>query len=286
MKAKLSQTTMIAILAITIAAVSTGMATQAIAESGTYDEVQILESETDLREKHRDCMAENPLENQDDVDDVSTNDPEDDSAFNPCHFTENIDNPYFPLSKYTGKTLRFAGTMNENGKTIQIVEEWQVLTQTVEIDEVFTVPVLVTEYEDGEIIEIATDFYAQGNNGVVYFFGEYSTDYENGQPVGHEGSWLVGDDTPMPGIMMPSNPGLGVGFSYMVEDVPGLVHEKSIVRNLHSPIKVKFGSYNDALSVRLYDFNDGNYGTNYFALKVGLIKSVSENTSIELVSVS
>ncbi|MCA9828142.1 MAG: hypothetical protein KC444_07120 [Nitrosopumilus sp.] len=286
MKAKLTKTTIIAVLVMTLAATSVSTVTQAIAESSTQIGIEIPESEGEFKEKQRECKAENPLEDTDETDDESAYETEEDSSFNPCNFTENIDNQYFPISKYEGKTLRFAGTMSDGGDIIEIAEEWQVLDQAVEIDDVLTVPVIVTEYEDGKIIEIATDFYAQGNNGVVYFFGEYSTDYEDGQAIGHEGSWLVGDDTPLPGIMMPSNPGLGVGFSYTVEDVPGLVHEKSIVKNLHMPIKVKFGAYSDALSVRLYDFNDGNYGTNYFAPGVGLVKSVSGNTSMELVSVS
>jgi len=230
MKAKKTRTVIIAALAMTLAVVSMGAVTQAIAEPNAPDDVEIPESNEEFIEKQRDCIAENPLEYKDKAEDESTYEIEGDSAFNPCHFVENIDNQHFPISKYAGKTLHFAGTANDNGKTIQIVEEWQVLNQTIEIDGVMSTLVIVTEYENGEIIEIATDFYAQGKNGTVYFFGEYSTDYDdNGRIIGHDGSWLVGDDTPLPGIIMPSSPGLGVGFSYMVEDVPGLVHEKSIV---------------------------------------------------------
>ena len=278
MNTKPSRTLMIAVLAIGFAAVSTGTMAQAMSEPHSSNDLRTAEED----HKTRECTVENSIKKDNEKDKSS----EDNSAFNPCYFSSEIDNQYFPMSKYAGKTLRFAGTTIQDGNTVQIVKEWQVQGKTAEIDGVMTTPVLVTEYEDDQVVEIATDFYAQGNNGVVYLFGEYSTDYEDGKPTGHEGSWFVGDDTPVPGIMMPSNPGLGIEFSFMVEDVPGAVHEKGIISNTNAPISVKFGSYDNALAARLYDFNDGNYKTNYFVPAIGLVKTVSEDTSVELVSIS
>jgi hypothetical protein len=58
---------------------------------------------------------------------------------------------------------------------------------------------------NGRILEDATDFYAQADDGSVWYVGEDVDNYENGVVVDHEGSWLAGKDGP-PGMIMPADP--------------------------------------------------------------------------------
>ena len=54
------------------------------------------------------------------------------------------------------------------------------------------------EWEDGVLAEVAVDYFAQADNGTVYYFGEEVDEYAKGKIIGHEGSWMFGKDTPVP----------------------------------------------------------------------------------------
>ena len=82
-------------------------------------------------------------------------------------------------------------------------------------------------YMNGRILEVATDFYAQADDGSVWYFGENVDNYVNGVIVDHEGTWLAGKDGP-PGMIMPADP--QVGDVYRPENIPGLVFEEVTVK--------------------------------------------------------
>ena len=82
-------------------------------------------------------------------------------------------------------------------------------------------------YMNGRILEVATDFYAQADDGSVWYFGENVDNYENGVIADHEGTWLAGKDGP-PGMIMPADP--QVGDVYRPENIPGLVFEEVTVK--------------------------------------------------------
>lgn len=220
---------------------------------------------------------------QEDEDDAED---EDNMAFEPCIFTSVIDNPYLPLSKYGGKTLTFAGNSTEDGQSVKITEVWTVLVNTTEVADVETLTVKVSEYEEGELVQEALLFYAQGIDGVVYFFGEDVVDYENGVAVENDDeSWTVGDDAAVPGIAMPATPAVGMGFAYQSVNVPGLSHELSEVKSLNETISVEFGSFT-AIQVTDYDFDDGKTSQEFYASGVGLVKEVEDDEELELISIS
>jgi hypothetical protein len=82
-------------------------------------------------------------------------------------------------------------------------------------------------YSNGRILEVAVDFYAQADDGAVWYFGENVDNYEDGEIVNHEGTWLAGRDGP-PGMIMPANP--QVCDVYRPENIPGLVFEEVTVQ--------------------------------------------------------
>jgi hypothetical protein len=210
-----------------------------------------------------------------------------DMAFDPCNFSSEIDNPYLPLSKYIGKTLTFEGTLTENGSSVKVKELWNVRSETVDIADVETLVVVVQEYEDGELVEEALQYYAQGKDGAVYYFGEDIADYENGVAVENDDeSWTVGDDTAVPGIAMPATPATGMGFAYYSVNVPGIAHELSEVTSLDELVKVKFDSFGNVLAVSDHDFDDGKTSQEFYASGVGLVKEIDDDEELELVSIS
>ena len=76
---------------------------------------------------------------------------------------------------------------------------------------------------DGKLVEVVLDFFAQDDNGTVYYLGEDVDEYENGKIIGHDGTWHYGLDTRVPGVMFPAQPKLGQ--KWRSEDVSSEISE-------------------------------------------------------------
>ena len=102
-------------------------------------------------------------------------------------------------------------------------------------------------YMNGRILEVAVDFYAQADDGSVWYFGENVDNYENGVIVDHEGTWLAGRDGP-PGMIMPADP--QVGDVYRPENIPGFVFEEVTVQRTGVTVNGPRGPVPGALFVQ------------------------------------
>jgi hypothetical protein len=102
-------------------------------------------------------------------------------------------------------------------------------------------------YMNGRILEVAVDFYAQADDGSVWYFGENVDNYKNGVIADHEGTWLAGKDGP-PGMIMPAHP--RVGNVYRPENIPGLVFEEVTVRATGKTVRGPRGPISGAVYVR------------------------------------
>ncbi|MGH2619268.1 MAG: hypothetical protein ACRDHG_01685, partial [Anaerolineales bacterium] len=103
-----------------------------------------------------------------------------------------------------------------------------------------TVETLVSQYaafSDGRIHEVALDWYAQADDGSVWYLGEDVFNYEAGVVADTGGTWLAGREGPA-AMIMPGNP--QAGDVYRPENAPGVVFEevtvKSIDRTVHGPL--------------------------------------------------
>jgi hypothetical protein len=113
-------------------------------------------------------------------------------------------NPWFPL--VTGNRWVYAG----DGESIDVV----VTSETKLIDGVTCVVVIDTASEDGVVIEITQDWYAQDVDGNVWYCGEIARNFEvfdgddpeTPELVDIEGSWKAGRDGAEPGILLPFDP--------------------------------------------------------------------------------
>jgi hypothetical protein len=81
-------------------------------------------------------------------------------------------------------------------------------------------------YHGRRVVEVAYDFFAQADDGSVWYFGETVDNYSAGRVANHSGAWLAGVDGP-PGMIMPATP--AVGDIYHPENAPGVVFEEVIV---------------------------------------------------------
>jgi hypothetical protein len=101
-------------------------------------------------------------------------------------------------------------------------------------------------YGNGRILEVALDYFAQADDGSVWYFGESVDNYEDGVIADHEGTWLAGKDGP-PGMIMPADP--QVGDVYRPENIPGLVFEEVTVKRTDLTVRGPRGPVDGAILV-------------------------------------
>ena len=101
-------------------------------------------------------------------------------------------------------------------------------------------------YGGGRILEVALDWYAQADDGSVWYFGEDVFNSEDGVVADAHGTWLAGKDGP-PGMIMPAQP--SPGQVYRPENIPELVFEEVTVKAAGQRVPGPKGMVDGALVV-------------------------------------
>lgn len=128
------------------------------------------------------------------------------------------------------------------------------------------------EQEDGELVlvEETYDWYAQDKWGNVWYFGEDSTTFEDGEPVGGEGSCEAGVDGARPGILMLAKP--QPGESYRQEYYEGVAEDMARVLRLNASVAVEHGDFDECLVTKEWTpLEPGEVEHKYYAPGVGLV---------------
>ena len=113
--------------------------------------------------------------------------------------TASSPHPYFPL---TPGLVRIYESEDET-ITVTVTDE------TKEIAGIEAIVVRDTVTEDGEFVEDTDDWFAQDIYGNVWYLGELSKSYEEGELSDLEGSWKAGTDGARAGIVMQAMPEVG-----------------------------------------------------------------------------
>jgi hypothetical protein len=153
-------------------------------------------------------------------------------------FVERIDNPYWPMAPGTRWVYR------ENGARV-------VVTVTAEKKEILGIQATVVHdvvSEDGELVEDTKDWYAQDKDGNVWYLGEDTREYENGQVKSTEGSWEAGVDGAEAGILLPGKP--EVGMRYRQEYYEGEAEDRGEILSRDETAEVPFGSFDEVLKTK------------------------------------
>jgi hypothetical protein len=99
---------------------------------------------------------------------------------------------------------------------------------------------------DGRIEEVALDWFAQADDGAVWYFGEDVFNYADGAVADTNGSWIAGKAGP-PAMIMPAKP--AVGNVYRPENMPGVVFEEVVVKAVDQTVPGPSGLVGGALVV-------------------------------------
>jgi hypothetical protein len=168
--------------------------------------------------------------------------PDVDVDVDPANFVAVIDNPYLPWivgsrwvyeGEVDGEPERVEVAVTDRHKTILGIEA------TVVRDSV---------YAGDELTEDTFDWYAQDKDGNVWYLGEDTKEYENGEVVSTEGSWEAGVDGAEPGIVMPARP--TVGRAYRQEYYAGEAEDMAEVIDVDGTVDGPTGHYDDVVTTK------------------------------------
>jgi hypothetical protein len=151
-------------------------------------------------------------------------------VIDPANFVEGIDHPFFPME--VGATFIFDG---DEHVEVEVLAETKVvmgITATVVRDRVF---------EDCVLIEDTLDWYGQDAQGNVWYLGEETAEYENGEITTTAGSWEAGVDGALPGIVMLADP--QAGDAYRQEFYEGEAEDIGEVTAVTGSVSVPAGDW-------------------------------------------
>jgi hypothetical protein len=166
------------------------------------------------------------------------------SELDPADFTAEITNPYWPMAP--GDRWVYEETDGDGG--LQLVE-------VTVLDETYTVAAgiearvvhdVVTQ--DGAVVEDTLDWYAQDSAGNVWYLGEETAEYDDGQIVSTEGSWEAGVDGALAGVVVPAEP--RAGLAYRQEYYADEAEDEAVVLSAAERVEGPTGRYDDALLTR------------------------------------
>ena len=172
-----------------------------------------------------------------------------------------VTNPLFPISDLRSAIL--SGRVD--GKPFHTETTLLPETRMIEWSPGQWVEARVSQYMaflGGRIQEVAIDYYAQADDGAVWYLGEEVTDYgRNGLAITNEGSWLAGREGP-PEMIMPANP--EVGQAHRTENIPAIAFEEVEIKETRQRVNGPTGLAEGAMIGReLHD--DGTYSDKVFA---------------------
>jgi hypothetical protein len=172
-----------------------------------------------------------------------------------------ITNPLFPISNL--RSVVFSGRID--GKPFHTETTLLPETRIIEWSPGQTVRARVSQYfayVDGRVEEVALDYYAQADDGSVWYLGEEVNDYDrNGFVDSTLGSWLAGREGP-PEMIMPAHP--KVGDVHRAENIPAIAFEEVAIKTTGKTVNGPAGRVHGAMVAReLHD--DGTYSDKVFA---------------------
>jgi hypothetical protein len=143
-------------------------------------------------------------------------------------------------------------------------------------------------YEDGVLAEDTFDWYAQRDDGTIWYFGEDTRELdENGNVVSTEGSWQAGVGDNLPGTFMPARPRSGTTFRQ--ESAPDVAVDMSTILGLHQHVTVPLASYRNVLETKEWSCLETGIDHKFYARGVGLVAELAVANGrefIRLVSVA
>lgn len=165
-------------------------------------------------------------------------------SLDPDAFTTEIDNTFWPMKPGTRWTYR-----ELDPDAGELTVDVTVTSQTKRIANGVEARVVRDTVRRGdEVVEDTFDWYAQDAAGTIWYLGEDTAEFENGELVSREGSFEAGVDGALPGIALPAHP--RPGMSYRQEYSAGEAEDNGAVLSVDELVEVPYGRFDEALLTR------------------------------------
>ncbi len=134
--------------------------------------------------------------------------------------------------------------VDEKGETQEV--RVTVTSETKEIANGVTARVVRdTVTQAGEVVEDTFDWYAQDSDGTIWYLGEDTAEFEDGEISSREGSFEAGVDGALAGVILPGDP--TPGLSYRQEYYEGEAEDNGEILSVEEMVDTPAGHYDDAL---------------------------------------
>jgi len=249
----------------------------------TLEEEEKISNDMEIKEKP---IQEEKIipEEQVIVEEVKDESPQEiDTEYNPIIKPENF------VSKINHKYLKFTPETTfvyeaQTGDGLERIEV-TVLEEKRMVMGVETTVVWDRVWLEGELIEDTKDWYAQDKEGNVWYFGEESKEYSEGEFVGMHGSWEAGIDGALPGIVMKAFP--QVGDFYRQEYYVGQAEDTGEVLSLHETVSVPHDRFYNCLKTKdLNPLEPDVIEHKYYCAEIGgvaLEEDLEDGEKVELI---
>ncbi|MFL5404007.1 MAG: hypothetical protein ACJ8BF_14470 [Gemmatimonadales bacterium] len=186
--------------------------------------------------------------------------------FEPEDFVAVVDNRFFPLQPGT----RYIYTGEEDGEPVRDVMDVTHSSKT--ILGVKATVVLDRVFQSGALKEKTLDWYAQDERGNVWYLGEDSKEYEDGNVVSTAGSWEAGKNGARAGIIMPAHP--RVGQVTQQEFAPGIAEDRARVLRRGVQVSVPYGGFHGCLETEEFTpLEPGVKEVKFYCSQIGFVKA-------------
>jgi hypothetical protein len=203
-------------------------------------------------------------------------------VLDPAHFVAVIDNPYFPLP--VGRKLVYTGVKDGQTQidTVIVTDQKKVILgiPATAVSDIAT--------HDGALLERTLDYYAQDDQGNVWYLGEDTTAFLPNGKTDTSGSFTAGVDGAEPGIIMEAHP--EIPDAYRQECFAGQAEDTAWVVATHGSVKVPYGTVRHVLTtLEATRIEPGLYDEKIYGPGIGIVveRSLTRPTETsELVSVT
>ncbi len=202
-------------------------------------------------------------------------------VLDPANFVSVIDNQYFPLP--VGRVLVYTGIKDGQTQTDTVT-----VTNQTKVVEGITATVITDVAKHGStLLEKTSDWYAQDNQGNVWYVGEDTKAYLPNGKVDTSGSWEAGVNDAEPGIIMEANS--QVPDAYRQECLSGQAQDTAWIVDTTGTVTVPYGKVHNVLtSLEATQVEPGAYDQKIYAPGIGIAleKSLTGDELAQLVSVT
>ena len=204
--------------------------------------------------------------------------------FDPGNFAPGaaVTNTYFPLP--VGRTLTYTGIKDGQSQrdVVTITSETKVIlgVQTTVVRDVAD--------HNGTLLEKTDDWYAQDNQGNVWYLGEDTAAFGKNGKVDTTGSWQAGVNGAVPGIIMEADP--QIPDAYRQEFLAGQAEDTAWVVDRGETVTVPYGRVRNTLAtLEATALEPGAYDQKVYGPGLGIVLEQAlsgSNEVAQLVSVT